>query len=489
MQQPFESWSLSSPPVPPRSQLYSLQPVGVGTALVESLTGYVARLAEAHSVSVGDLVGRLLSDLANPKGGSSPPVAKAARVGGHGFRACSYAINGVTDRAATWVDALEAATTRRDLRCLTLLPFRYALPDHLFRRRRAWCMLCFEQWRANGQIVYEPLLWAIACHHIAPSTPDRSIAFAATVHVASAHSACSPGRDTASSATVGWARRMLTANRRTPVRRPRRRPDVVEHPGRRFAGDASGGRPSGCPGIVSPKPDRVSRRGRRRQCPCPGRAHSVPTQHSPELAGWCALPRLENLLRTCSIPECSGFELLFAPSGPTPTNIVAAKEAFALSRKSLLYRHPGMRAKFGKLFWRLLMSRAAQRDRRLREVWATQTPRASIKPTERSATKSLPDIDSRAEVIGGRSLEQPEFAKTLAEGNLGAVAQLDRPTSVHQIAVSLGYPNGGYVHQKFPELCRAIGEKIVLAKQDVSKVCAGPWKRAPRTSTHQPLRI
>jgi hypothetical protein len=29
--------------------------------MVESLTGYVARLAEAHSVSVGNLVGRVLS--------------------------------------------------------------------------------------------------------------------------------------------------------------------------------------------------------------------------------------------------------------------------------------------------------------------------------------------------------------------------------------------------------------------------------------------
>jgi len=101
MQQPFESWSLSSQPVPPRSRLYSLQPVGVGTGMVESLTGYVARLAEAHSVSVGDLVGRLLSDLASP--GIVTAGAKAARVDGHGFRACSYAINGVTDRAATWV--------------------------------------------------------------------------------------------------------------------------------------------------------------------------------------------------------------------------------------------------------------------------------------------------------------------------------------------------------------------------------------------------
>jgi TniQ len=162
MQPPFESWSLSSPPVPPRSQLYSLEPIGVGTALVESLTGYAARLAEAHSVSAGDLVGRVLSELANPKDPIITAAAKAVRIGGHGFRACSYAVNGATDRAAKWVHALEAATTRRDLQCLTLLPFRYALPDHLFRRHRAWCALCFNQWRANGQSIYEPLLWAIA---------------------------------------------------------------------------------------------------------------------------------------------------------------------------------------------------------------------------------------------------------------------------------------------------------------------------------------
>jgi hypothetical protein len=41
----------------------------------------------------------------------------------------------------------------------------------------------------------------------------------------------------------------------------------------------------------------------------------------------------------------------------------------------------------------------------------------------------------------------------------------NRPTSVHQIAASLGYSNDGYVHQKYPDLCRAIGEKIALGKQ------------------------
>src|ERR1700704_5056860 len=113
MQPPFESWSLSNPLVPPRSRLYSLEPIGVGSAMVESLTGYVARLAEAHSVSVGDLVGRVLSALADHKEPIVSAAAKASRVGGHGFRACGYVINGISDRAEKWACALEAATTRR----------------------------------------------------------------------------------------------------------------------------------------------------------------------------------------------------------------------------------------------------------------------------------------------------------------------------------------------------------------------------------------
>jgi len=47
------------------------------------------------------------------------------------------------------------------LQYLTLVPFRRALPDHLFHRYRAWCPLCYEHWQLNGQTVYEPLLWAI----------------------------------------------------------------------------------------------------------------------------------------------------------------------------------------------------------------------------------------------------------------------------------------------------------------------------------------
>ena len=55
----YSIWEPEVPQIiPERSRLYSLNPIGIGTPQVESLTGYIARLAEAHVLSVGDLVGR-----------------------------------------------------------------------------------------------------------------------------------------------------------------------------------------------------------------------------------------------------------------------------------------------------------------------------------------------------------------------------------------------------------------------------------------------
>src|SRR3954470_10698817 len=59
-----ESLDLTLPVLLPRSRLFSLEPIGVGTRLVESLTGYVARLAEAHHLSVAILFGYELAPLA-----------------------------------------------------------------------------------------------------------------------------------------------------------------------------------------------------------------------------------------------------------------------------------------------------------------------------------------------------------------------------------------------------------------------------------------
>ena len=126
----LEAWDLAVPSLTARSRLYSLAPTGIGTAFVESLIGYVERLAEAHAVSAGSLIGRELFG----RTGDIKPI----NVG-----LVSYAINGVGGRAKRWVQALETVTSRPDLRYLTLLPFERLFPQpFLFRTVRAWCPPC-----------------------------------------------------------------------------------------------------------------------------------------------------------------------------------------------------------------------------------------------------------------------------------------------------------------------------------------------------------
>ncbi len=146
MQPVFESWDLTPRVLKPRSRLYSPAPEGMGTAFVESLSGYIVRLAEAHAVTTGDLVHRELFFQAG-----LPLVLPTG----------SHRINGLENRAARWVKAVETATLRSDLRYLTLLPFRHLLPTSLLlRKTRAWCPDCFAEMAATGT-VYEPLLWCL----------------------------------------------------------------------------------------------------------------------------------------------------------------------------------------------------------------------------------------------------------------------------------------------------------------------------------------
>ena len=80
----LEAWDLVVPSLTARSRLYSLAPIGIGTAFVESLSGYVERLAAAHAVSAGSLLllaESYLEDLAVPSPsmwGSSPMQSTAS---------------------------------------------------------------------------------------------------------------------------------------------------------------------------------------------------------------------------------------------------------------------------------------------------------------------------------------------------------------------------------------------------------------------------
>src|ERR1019366_394322 len=66
----------------------------------------------------------------------------------------------------------------------------------------------------------------------------------------------------------------------------------------------------------------------------------------------------------------------------------------------------------------------------------------------------------------------------------------DEPSSVHQIAANLGHPNDGYIQEKVPELCAAIGRENRSGKARSSRKDAPDLeKRPPRTTSGDPRRL
>jgi transcriptional regulator with XRE-family HTH domain len=157
----YGNWDLTQPISPLRSHLYSLQPIGVGTSKVESLTGYVARLANAHCVSPGDLIAHECKSLVKQPQGKSYL---------HQVSASTEVLNGTGSMASEVAQVLERLTLRQDLCHLTLLPWANVLPSKgLLRRSRAWCPACYEDWRENEKTVYEPLLWSLSAISFCPT--------------------------------------------------------------------------------------------------------------------------------------------------------------------------------------------------------------------------------------------------------------------------------------------------------------------------------
>jgi len=166
----FESWDCAPALLPPRSRLYALEPIGVGTPLVESLSSYVVRLADSHAVSVGDLVGRELSRVAPKPLTSCGRFMKENRASSHGFYARTCAISGFGKSSKRWIEALERATLRTTLRFLTLSPFdgAFSRQGGVSRDTRVWCPKCFADWRNADAAIYEPLLWSIGIVTLCP---------------------------------------------------------------------------------------------------------------------------------------------------------------------------------------------------------------------------------------------------------------------------------------------------------------------------------
>ena len=140
--------------LPPRSRLYCLAPIGLGTSEVESATSYLARLAIAHCVSTWSLLKceiapRLFGPGANLRNRLSELLA-----------AMGSAFNGENDTSKKFIVILSSLTGRDDLGQTTMgFCHGFVGPRFLVRVKQAWCNSCLSEWKANDRGNYYPLLW------------------------------------------------------------------------------------------------------------------------------------------------------------------------------------------------------------------------------------------------------------------------------------------------------------------------------------------
>lgn len=145
---------------PPRSRFYHLEPIGVGTPLVESFTGYMIRLAEAYHVTPKELI--VHGILPAHKGTKYSKGYYRDHYGGF-WSHQTPKLNGSSWLAQEWVETLQILTSCNNLHSLTLLPWNEDMSDGIddLRSFKSWCPCCYEEWRQHHQVIYEPLLWAL----------------------------------------------------------------------------------------------------------------------------------------------------------------------------------------------------------------------------------------------------------------------------------------------------------------------------------------
>ncbi|SRR5579883_208828 len=146
------------------SYLYQLPLIRSEPYQPECLTSFVTRLAEAHCVSVSQLISKTITPqlekifLKNASGRDLKSLFNRSR-----------ALNAHGIMAEDFIQALERLTLHGNLSFLTLSTWKNVfIFKGLLRDTKAWCPLCYQKWLISKQEIYEPLLWTISeveiCH-------------------------------------------------------------------------------------------------------------------------------------------------------------------------------------------------------------------------------------------------------------------------------------------------------------------------------------
>jgi AraC-like DNA-binding protein len=130
------------------SVLYHLEPLGMGTPYIESLTSFLKRLAHLHHLTIANLV-TFCSEQTSEK------VMPSAI---HKL----FWIDSITQSGRMWSQLLARLTGCPQVVYLTMAYWECLLnPYQLLRERQAWCPVCYAEWLNTDKPIYEPLLWRL----------------------------------------------------------------------------------------------------------------------------------------------------------------------------------------------------------------------------------------------------------------------------------------------------------------------------------------
>jgi TniQ len=156
--------------LPPRSRLYRIVPMGIGTPFTASLTSFVCRLAKAHHITMNSLFEYILMPAFGNRYQLTDPKRRSSGSGlSTGFRGLAKSVNGLCSTALHWIQVIESLTMRHDLRFLTLIALSDVIHQrHLLRKYQAWCPECYEELRLNHQVIYSPIIWVLSAVEVCP---------------------------------------------------------------------------------------------------------------------------------------------------------------------------------------------------------------------------------------------------------------------------------------------------------------------------------
>ncbi|HXE39993.1 MAG TPA: TniQ family protein [Azonexus sp.] len=148
---------------PPRSRLFALEPIGIGTSAAEGMISYVIRLAGAYSVSPRRLIMEEFTKV-------SPGIAKYRR---HGlfFETDARSIDGLHQHSQSFADAVKKLCGIGNAKDLTLLNLQGLLPFNgagLIAAHPRWCPACYREWIDFRRDAYHPLAWSFDLYRVCP---------------------------------------------------------------------------------------------------------------------------------------------------------------------------------------------------------------------------------------------------------------------------------------------------------------------------------